>query len=124
MIAYNNPVMCIEVDNINFANNQVCDQPNYNGWCKDATASYSEFCELGTEYFTTIDFQLYPNPAGNLLNIQSKEDIESVKIYSSQGILVKEVSSKTIELSKLSAGIYFAQITIGGKSYTKKFIKE
>lgn len=124
MIAYNNPVKCIEVDNINYANSQLCDQANYTGWCKDPIAVYSEFCELGTEEFTATDFQLFPSPTGNLLNIQSKENIESVKIYSSQAILLKDSFSNVIDVSQLSAGMYFAQLTFGGKTFTKKFIKE
>ena len=59
-----------------------------------------------------------------MLNIQSTENIENVKIYSTQGFLVKEVYSKSIDVSQLSAGMYFAQITLNGKSFTKKFIKE
>ena len=125
MFAYNNTNLeCIQVDDINYANSQICDEPNGNGWCKDETATYSEFCELGTEDFTKTDFQLFPNPAGNLLNIESRENIENVKIYSSQGILLKEVFSKSIDVSQLSAGMYFAQITFAGKTFTKKFIKQ
>lgn len=125
MYAYDNPnLYCIQVDDVNLANSKICDEPNRHGWCKDATASYSEFCELGTEDFTLADFQLFPNPTGNLLNIQSKENIESVKIYSTQGILVKEVSSKTIDVSQLTAGLYFIQLTANAKFLTKKFIKE
>lgn len=124
LVLYNNPDLeCIQVDDVNYANSQICDLP-YSGWCKDATASYSEDCQLGTEDFTKTDFQLFPNPAGNLLNIQSKENIENVKIYSPNGLLVKEVSSNTIDVSQLSAGMYFAQITFNGKSFTRKFIKE
>jgi Leucine-rich repeat (LRR) protein len=125
MYAYDNPnLFCIQVDDVNFANSKICDIPNRHGWCKDSTATYSEDCQLGTEDFITTDFQLYPNPAGNLLNIQSKENIENVKIYSSQGILLKEYFSNSIDVSELSAGMYFAQVTFNGITFTKKFIKE
>ncbi|MCB0464238.1 MAG: T9SS type A sorting domain-containing protein [Aequorivita sp.] len=125
MFAQNNPNLeCIQVDDVIYANNQICNEPNGTGWCKDETASYSESCLISIEDFTTADFKLFPNPTGNLLNIQSKENIESVKIYSTQGMLVKESSSKTIDVSHLSAGMYFAQITSNGKNFTKKFLKE
>ncbi|MBK5212795.1 MAG: T9SS type A sorting domain-containing protein [Flavobacteriaceae bacterium] len=121
MFAFNNPELsCIMVDDEN-AIYPECFQ--FDGWCKDSTASYSEFCELGTEDFTITDFQLYPNPTENILNIQSKENIENVKIYSTQGILVKEDSSKTVDVSQLSAGMYFVKIYVEGKGFTKKFIK-
>lgn len=124
MLVYGNPdLTCIQVDNIDDALLRVCNLPN-NGWCKDETASYSEDCQLGTENFTTTDFQLFPNPSENLLHIQTKENIESVKIYSIQGVLVKEVSSKTLDVSGLNAGMYFVQITSNEKTITKKFIKE
>lgn len=122
---YGNPnLQCIQVDDENYANAQICDLPNYTGWCKDETASYSDDCQLGIEDFTISDFKLFPNPAKNILNIQSKENIENVKIYSTQGILVKEGSSKTIDVSQLSVGMYFLRVTIGDKRFTKKFIKE
>lgn len=123
MLLGDNPDLeCIEIDDVNYANSQICDSNN--GWCKDAIASYSEDCQLGTDDFSTVDFQLFPNPAGNLLKVQSKENIENVKIYSAQGFFVKEGTSKTIDVSQLSSGMYFAQITSNGKSFTKKFIKE
>jgi hypothetical protein len=124
MLAYNNQLTCIQVDDVNYAYSQVCEQQNYFGWCKDEIARYSENCLLDIKDLATIDFQLFPNPAENMLNIQSTENIENVKIYSTQGFLVKEVYSKSIDVSQLSAGMYFAQITLNGKSFTKKFIKE
>ncbi|MDC8001267.1 T9SS type A sorting domain-containing protein [Aequorivita todarodis] len=122
---YGNPdLQCIQVDDETYANSQICDQSNYTGWCKDETASYSEDCQLGTEDFSIAEFQLFPNPTGNMLNIQSKENIDSIKIYSTQGILVMGVSSKTVDVSQLPAGMYFAQIFLNGKSFTKKFVKK
>lgn len=124
VFAYDNPdLTCIQVDDVSYSNNQICDLSNNLGWCKDSGASYSEFCELGTEDFTLTDFQLFPNPAGNIVNIQSKENINNVKIYSTQGILIKELSSKTVEVSQLNAGMYFIEISFEGKKITKKFIK-
>ncbi len=114
---------CIKVDDEN-ATRPTCSPGDGFGWCKDVDVIYSENCLLSAEDFTTTDFQLFPNPTENLLSIQSKENIESVKIYSIQGILVKEVSSKIIDVSQLSAGMYFAKINFNGKSFTKKFIKE
>ncbi|XOL41913.1 hypothetical protein KCTC32420_02300 [Aequorivita nionensis] len=126
MQVFDNPnLTCIQVDDVIFANSQPCGYPNnYNGWCKDETASYSESCLIGTQDFTTIDFQLFPNPTGNFLNIQSKENVESVKIYTTQGILIMEVSSKNVDVSQLTAGLYLIQITAHGKSLTEKFIKQ
>lgn len=112
---------CIQVDDEGYANNKTC---NGDGWCKDSTASYSEFCELvGIEDFAVVDFQLFPNPTQNMLNIQSTIPFENVKIYSPQGILVKESATNIFDVSQLSAGIYFVEVTVDGRRATKKFIK-
>ena len=117
----NTGLQCIQVDDEGYANNKTC---NVDYWCKDSTASYSEFCELiGVEDISNIDFQLFPNPAHNILNIQSKTPIEKVKIYTTQGILVKEISTNTFDVSQLSAGVYFVEVKVDDKSATKKFIK-
>ena len=107
---------CIQVDDVNYANNN----PN---WTKDPWVEYSEACSLGTNEFDQINLSLYPNPTHNILNISAKQPIESVKIYSVTGILFKESSSSSIYVTGLLAGIYFARISAGGKTLTKKFIK-
>jgi len=66
---------------------------------------------------------MFPNPTQNVLNIVPSEEVESIKIYSSYGLLVKEISNTTIDVSTLSNGLYFAQVSINGKILTKKFIK-
>ncbi len=113
---------CIQVDDEN-ATYPVCDPPNLSGWCKDSTAVYSEECVLGLEEYDSIAFTMFPNPTQDVLNIESKETIESIIIYSIQGQLVKEISSSSIDVSALTNGIYFAQVSSEGKTTTKKFIK-
>ena len=113
----NAALFCIEVDDITYANSA----PN---WIKDTWASFSEDCNLGVEDNVLNDFSLYPNPAHDVLNIESQQEIETVKIYNLQGQLIKEVSTNSIDVSNLNTGLYFVQVTIEGKSITKKFIKE
>ncbi len=78
---------------------------------------------LGTEEYDTIIFTISPNPTQNILHIKSKEQFETVKIYSLQGILIKEGVASSIDVSQLSTGMYFVQVTIDNKTTTKKFIK-
>lgn len=78
---------------------------------------------LGLNDFDNISFKLSPNPTNNILNIQSKTPVENVKIYSPQGVLINEFSSNTIDVSQLSSGMYFIEITVDGRRATKKFIK-
>ncbi|MGB3342605.1 MAG: T9SS type A sorting domain-containing protein [Aequorivita sp.] len=124
MYAQDNPdLFCIQVDDTAYANSRICETPS-NGWCKDETSHYNEDCQLGIQELTAFNFKLYPNPTANVLNIDSKKDIESVKIYSTQGVLVKESASKAIDISTLQTGIYFVQVVINGSNITKRFIKE
>lgn len=75
-------------------------------------------------------FNLYPNPALNILTIdfgkQTKEEV-CMQIYNSLGEVVLTINTKQvkteIDILKLNSGLYF----IGQKSYpqwTKKFIKQ
>lgn len=108
---------CIQVDDIEIANNA----PN---WYKDETAVYSEDCILSLEENNTLMFSVYPNPTQDVLYIESQQQIEKVKIYNLQGQLIKDGSSNKLDVSKFKTGLYFVEVTVDGKSTTKKFIKE
>ena len=122
MLAWDNPdLFCIQVDDVNYSNGLDCGGSV--SWCKDEWAEYSEFCELGIEENNNISFSLYPNPAQDVLYIESYEQIETIKIYSLQGRLVKEVSTSIVDVSNLKSGMYFLQIVTEGIINNKKFIK-
>ncbi len=119
--AYDNPSLaCIQVDDVNYANDQNC-ADDY--WCKDTWTEYSEECILGVENYNQITFTIFPNPTQDVLNIDSQEVIDWVRIYSINGSLIKETSNSSISVSELSKGLYFAQINAKGNTITKKFIK-
>lgn len=81
-------------------------------------------CEMiGTEENIFVSFNLYPNPTKNSINIQVKEPLELVQIYSMQGILVKETSKTNIDVSNLSSGLYLLKVSIQDRIVSKKFIK-
>jgi hypothetical protein len=70
-----------------------------------------------------LNIGLYPNPTNNILNVKSQELVD-IEIYDSIGKLVlNKNSTKSIDVSKLSNGIYFLNIKSGSKITTKKFIK-
>ena len=124
MMAHNNPdLTCIQVEDVGNAYISAANCPGFWSWCKDASAIFSENCSLSTQEFDQISFTLYPNPTQDILNIDSQVPVDSVRIYSINGNLVKEASNSFISVSELPAGLYFAQINIGGNSLTKKFIK-
>jgi len=79
---------------------------------------------LGLQDILKNVFNLYPNPVQETLNIESQQQLENVKLYNLQGQLIKEVSSNNVDVSQLSAGLYFVKVTVEGKSQTQKFIKK
>lgn len=85
------------------------------------TAGIKEMIDLGVS--------TYPNPAQNVLNIDLKENIESIQIFSLDGksIISQEVNAMNakIDVSTLLSGSYIYKIkTIDGNTFSKSFIKE
>ena len=125
MWAFNNPnLACIKVDDVAFSNSQVCNQVGFTGWCKDSIAVYSEDCILKISDITKANYiTIYPNPTQDILNIESPEQIDSVQIYSINGILVKQGINTRLRVSELPTGVYFVRILINNKTLTKKVVK-
>jgi hypothetical protein len=59
-----------------------------------------------TPLLPSIDF--YPNPTKSVVYVNS--DFALLKVYSINGQLLLHTSSKTIDLSSLSKGVYFLKI--------------
>ena len=83
---------------------------------------------LSTNDFETLNARIYPNPATNLLNIESEISIEKVSVYN---ILGQEVISKspnaelvTLDVSSLQLGVYIVKTSINGNVSSTRFIKE
>jgi Leucine-rich repeat (LRR) protein len=86
---------------------------------------------LGTPDFEfSTYFTLYPNPANNVLNIQSKDSIQlkSAQIYNMLGQLVLAVTNlenaSSIDVADLTAGNYFIKIHSDKGTAATKFIKQ
>ena len=77
---------------------------------------------------SNFDFTLYPNPAGNTINISSGQFTEgSYKIYNSTGFELqngKSTPNSPINVNGLSKGIYFLEFNDGTKTTTKTFAKK
>jgi len=69
--------------------------------------------------------KIFPNPTKGILNIEANGLImEDITILNLQGIVLKNTSNKNeIDVSNLTTGIYFIQLSVEGKTITKKFIK-
>jgi len=70
--------------------------------------------------------QLYPNPVQNRLHLKGNwQSLEGIIIRDVKGkVLYQEVPQASLDLTKLSSGIYFLQLTSQGKSWTEKFVKQ
>lgn len=113
---------CVVVDDVN-ATRPTCG--SFSGWCLGSLVTLTEGeCILGVDDQALLDFFVFPNPATNQLNIQTDRLIESVVIYSQLGTEVKRSADKIVDISGLSSGLYFAQVTIDGLRSVQKFVKE
>lgn len=73
------------------------------------------------------EVKLYPNPVTDVLNIDSKDKVESVKIYNAAGQLVNQSkldANKKINVASLTTGVYNVNVTTDKGSQTYKVIKK
>lgn len=120
--ATNNPdLTCIEVDDVAAATAN---------WTQiDPASSFSLDCNypLGVdEVELTQRISVYPNPAEFQIYINSDVIIKSVNIIDLFGKIIQSniTSTNTIDVSKLSNGVYLLQIETDKGLVGKKFIKE
>lgn len=92
---------------------------------------FEGFVRNGTNSIDNNSFDylisLYPNPANNVLHISSEITFEKIQITNPIGNIIKEgsLSSTSINITELQAGVYFAKlIDSKGTIATKKFIKQ
>jgi endonuclease I len=69
---------------------------------------------------------IYPNPASEILYIESSKEIKHIKVFSLSGQLIKDITDQTdqISVSNLSPGLYLIHlISPDGHSDYEKFLK-
>jgi bacillolysin len=89
-------------------------------------AGISADAELGNEA-NIYDFNVYPNPVENLLNVSLLDNRKSTyKIYNYLGkeVMGGKINQNEINFSKFASGLYILEINDGQKTLTKKFIKK
>ncbi|WP_454046250.1 S8/S53 family peptidase [Chryseobacterium sp. Marseille-Q8038] len=68
---------------------------------------------------------IFPNPAKNILNIASEQEILSLEIYDNLGRLVrKNYNQKSIKVEGFPKGTYYLKIQTKDKVLYEKFLKE
>ncbi|WP_298238590.1 T9SS type A sorting domain-containing protein [uncultured Algibacter sp.] len=82
---------------------------------------------LSTKTQDAFKFSVYPNPVSNTLNINSKEVLSSVKVYSLLGKRVLQLTNnlESINVSSLSNGVYILKLEArNGASVTRRIVKQ
>jgi hypothetical protein len=77
-------------------------------------ATYTINFTISTSINTVkTEFELYPNPVSDVLNISSSVEVLKVQIYSITGAEVKSLSGNqtSVNVSDLTSGIYFVSVT-------------
>lgn len=123
-------------------------EPNFNvyGSCKlTATLTYDDGCgnaaattsyditviadgvPLAVDKFEQAGFKMYPSPADNVLNITYNGDlsVSIINVAGQQVLSPRSISKQgSVDVSSLSAGIYFLKAVANGESIVKKFVKK
>lgn len=91
-------------------------------------SAYAQEDSLSTsERNTEISgFKLYPNPAtADIVYVTTEQNaVKEIRIFDVFGELVitDRISSKALDISRLSPGIYMVQVAENGKSINRKLV--
>ncbi|WP_299800505.1 T9SS type A sorting domain-containing protein [uncultured Maribacter sp.] len=73
-----------------------------------------------------VGFKLYPNPAiADVVYVTTQNNnLKEVRIYDVFGelVLTEKLSTKAMNISRLSPGVYVVQVTENDKSITRKLV--
>jgi hypothetical protein len=83
---------------------------------------------LGTQDVSQNTVSFYPNPVENVLHLNSKENIDSVAVYSITGQKVSNITfneNRTeLNLSNLASGVYLVKVYSNGNVENLKVVKQ
>ncbi len=100
-------------------------------WDPGLRAKYKEPTEIfvaGLNERKGLDFSIYPNPANNILNIASDQQIETIEIVNIVGNKVIALGNtnsgvSTVDISSLLSGVYIVKIFFRGSESARVFVK-
>jgi hypothetical protein len=74
------------------------------------------------------EFSIYPNPATDMISVESKEIIKAIELFSIDGKLVQNIKPNSnflnIRLGNLNSGIYFLRVETSNQLVTEKIVKK
>lgn len=68
--------------------------------------------------------KIYPNPSSDFVKIENVENIKTIRIFDMTGKLVKQTSSKEIDVQNFAKGEYIINVYSGNEIISRKFIKK
>ncbi len=87
-----------------------------------------EAASQSVEDYAALNFTYYPNPAKEVIYLQSKDEINAISLTNLLGQEVKNLKpQKTqvkLNLNGLENGVYFMKVSTGGKTQMIKIIKK
>tara|TARA_R100000935_G_scaffold36196_1_gene57096 strand:+ start:216245 stop:218233 length:1989 start_codon:yes stop_codon:yes gene_type:complete len=93
----------------------------------ETNEAVTSFRVLGVDEFSLSHTVVYPNPARDVVTVQSLSIIKSIKIYDVQGRLIDAVNTNQqntqVTMSQLKTGIYFFSIETEAGTMVKKIMK-
>lgn len=101
-------------------------QAGINSSTRGYAKTYDLSALLSSDSFVKANFDVYPNPATEVINITLENELllEDVVIYNNLGQIVKTAKDTTVNVSSLAKGLYHVEvITNKGKAYKKVILK-
>lgn len=94
----------------------------------DGDIAYYSINPLKTSAFVLTQINIYPNPADELLFVETKIPLTKLVVYDLSGKLILENNGmdqlhSTINVSGLSKGLYFVKLQFNNKNVVIKFIR-
>lgn len=91
------------------------------------TCTYTDVNTTGlADQYSENSLVLYPNPAQDIVTLKSNTKIDHIEVVDLNGRAIAvefDLINKTIDVSKLNAGIYYVNVYSNNKKYVQKLIK-
>ncbi len=100
------------------------DGPTHDNDIPETTGTYVCSSSTAVSNLSELNVAIFPNPANDVINLQSDLDKFTVRIYNLQGkLLLEKENSKKISIWHLPAGTYMLEVISCEASFTQKIIR-
>ena len=98
----------------------------YENGLKTGHVRVYDYSTASSDSFVLENFNIYPNPATDVLNISLDDNLilEKVTIYNSLGQVVKTSKDAVVNVENMVSGVYFVEVITNQGKATKKVIKK